>query len=582
MKTIEQILAEFIENGITKAFSDLDKSLIDIDVVSTNNPKFGDYQTNIAMKLKKHLDVKNPREIAQKILDGVNETVDNECLSKTEIAGPGFINMFLNTDWVAKRSLAVIQDERCGVPDKGHSKNIVIDYSSPNIAKTMHIGHLRSTVIGSSLYALLSFYGYNVIGDNHIGDWGTQFGKLIVAYRNWLDSEALNQDPVGELERLYVKFGQEAEKDPSLEEQARSELVKLQQGETDNTELWKEFVELSMKRFFEVYERLGVKFDVVYGESHYNPMLKDVLEELKQKGLAVKSEGAYVIYLEDYDLHPYLVQKSDGAFLYATTDIAGLKYRIDKWHPEKIVIVTDNRQEVHFKQLKAVAEKLSWDNETELVHVSFGRLNFGGKIMSTRKGNVIKLKELLDEAKNKARAVVDEASPHLSEEERDNIAETVGISTIKYFDLSQNRTSDLMFTWESALSLQGNTAPYLLYAYARIQSIFRKFEEKTGKSIDEVVNTCQINIVNNDEASVMKYALRFPQIVDVAVRTYKPSAVCDFIYNLSQEFNSFYNKHRVIDANDSTPESRILICKLVSDTLHKGLELLTINPLNRM
>ncbi len=582
MKTIEQLLAEFLKESIVKAFPDLDRNAIDIEVVSTNNPKFGDYQTNLAMKLKKHLDVKNPREIAQKILTEANAIGYIDTIDKIEIAGPGFINMFLNTNCVAKRSIDIIRNERLGVPDKGNGENIVIDYSSPNIAKTMHIGHLRSTVIGASLYALLKFYGYNVIGDNHIGDWGTQFGKLIVAYRNWLDEEALSKDPVAELERLYVKFGNEAENDPTLEEQARSELVKLQQGETENIKLWKEFVGLSMKRFDEVYDRLGVSFDVVYGESHYHSMLKDIVDELKQKGLAVKSEGAYVIYLDEHNLHPYLVQKSDGAFLYATTDIAGMKYRIDKWHPEKIVIVTDNRQEVHFKQLKAVAEKLGWDKETELVHVSFGRLNFGGKIMSTRKGNVIKLKELLNEAKSRARAVVDEASPHLSEEERDNIAETVGIATIKYFDLSQNRTSDLMFTWDTALSLQGNTAPYLLYAYARIQSIFRKFEKKTGKSIDDVINNHQINIVNKDEESVLKYALRFPQVVEVAVRTYKPSAVCDFIYNLSQEFNSFYNKHRVIDASDSTPESRILICKVVSETLRKGLELLTITPLNRM
>ncbi len=582
MKTIEQILLEFLKESIVKAFPNLDSNTIDIEVVSTNNSKFGDYQTNIAMKLKKHLDVKNPREVAQKILIEANDIGYIDALDKIEIAGPGFINIFLKTNWVAKRSIDIIRNERLGVPDKGKGENIVIDYSSPNIAKTMHIGHLRSTVIGASLYALLKFYGYNVIGDNHIGDWGTQFGKLIVAYRNWLDEEALSKDPVAELERLYVKFGNEAENDPTLEEQARAELVKLQQGETENTKLWKEFIGLSMKRFDEVYGRLGVSFDVTYGESHYHSMLKDLVEELKQKGLAVKSEGAYVIYLDEYNLHPYLVQKSDGAFLYATTDIAGMKYRIDKWHPEKIVIVTDNRQEVHFKQLKAVAVKLGWDKETELVHVSFGRLNFGGKIMSTRKGNVIKLKELLDEAKSRARAVVDEASPHLPEEERDNIAETVGIATIKYFDLSQNRTSDLMFTWDSALSLQGNTAPYLLYAYARIQSIFRKFEEKTGKSIDDVINNHQIKIVNKDEESVLKYALRFPQVVEVAVRTYKPSAVCDFIYNLSQEFNSFYNKHRVIDASDSSSESRILICKVVSETLRKGLEMLTITPLNRM
>lgn len=579
MKTIEQYLSEYFIEIISKTYPEI--SDVGVDISPTNNPKFGDYQTNIAMKLKGKLDVKNPREVAQKIHDQTKTEKPCELISKIEIAGPGFINIFLDDNWLCGRVINIIKDERIGVPVINKGDNAVIDYSSPNIAKTMHIGHLRSTVIGSALYRILKFAGYNVIGDNHIGDWGTQFGKLIVAYNNWLDEDNLNKDPVGELERLYVEFGRHAENDPQLEDQARQELVKLQKGDKDNRRLWKKFVELSMLRFNDIYERLNVKFDVVYGESHYDYLLDDLVNDLKEQGIAERSEGAYVIFLDDYNLHPYLIQKSDGAFLYATTEIACLKYRIDKWKPAKIITVTDSRQETHFKQLKAVADKLGLDKVTDIIHVSFGRLTFGGEIMATRSGNVIKLKELLDEAKSRAKKIVDEASPHLPEEERDRIAETVGTSTIKYFDLSQNRTSDITFDWDSALALQGNTATYLLYAYARIQSIFRKYEANTGNNRDFIYNH-ELKFVNNDEAKLVKFALSFPRYIEIAVNSYKPNVICDFIYNLSQEFSSFYNKHRVLNAEDTSPESRLLICDLVSKTLKKGLELLSITPLDRM
>jgi arginyl-tRNA synthetase len=579
MKTIQEILSDCFIDSINQVFPNLDN--INIEIISTNNPNFGDYQTNIAMQLKKHIEIKNPREIAQKIIDRIVQNGYPPSVKKIEVAGPGFINIFLNNQWIAMRAKQTIQDERLGAGKPGVGKTTLIDFSSPNIAKTMHIGHLRSTIIGAALYRIHEFSGYNVVGDNHIGDWGTQFGKLIVAYNKWLDEEALKNDPVAELERLYVEFGKQAEKDPSLQDEARKELVKLQKGDKKNTQLWKKFVSLSMQRFNEIYDRMDIHFDVVYGESHYKDMLNDIVDMLKEKGLAVKSEGAYVIFLEDKNLPPYLVQKSDGAFLYSTTDIAGLRYRIEKWHPETIIVVTDNRQEMHFKQLKVVAEKLGWDKETELVHVSFGRLNFAGEIMATRTGNVVKLKDLLDEAHKKAKEVVEEASPHLTEVEKDNIAETVGISTIKYFDLSQNRTSDITFDWVSSLALQGNTATYLLYAYARIRSIFRKYKEETSKDIDNIYDY-DIKIVNDDEARVIKEALKFPWAVNLALKSYKPNVICDFIYNLSQEFNTFYNKHRVINAKDNTPESRLLICDLVGKTIKKGLELLTITPLERM
>ncbi len=579
MKTIEQILTDYFKDNINKVFPNLEN--INIEIVSTNNPKFGDYQTNIAMQLKKHINLKNPREIAQRVLDNFQLSGYPEIINRLEIAGPGFINIFLENKGLAKRAKTVIKDERLGAINSGKGKTVVIDFSSPNIAKTMHIGHLRSTIIGASLCKIHEFSGYKVIGDNHIGDWGTQFGKLIVAYDRWLDEEGLKEDPVAELERLYVEFGKKAGDEPSLEDEARKELAKLQKGDERNTELWKKFVSLSMHRFNEIYDRMNIKFDVVYGESHYNDMLDDTVKMLKDKNLAKKSEGAYVVFLDEDDLPPYLVQKSDGAFLYSTTDISALRYRINKWHPDSIIIVTDNRQELHFKQLRAVAVKLGWDKEAELVHVSFGRLNFAGEIMATRAGNVVKLKDLLDEAHNMAKKVVDEASPHLSEVERDNIAETVGISTIKYFDLSQNRTSDITFDWESSLALQGNTATYLLYAYARIRSIFRKYKEETSKDINSIYDY-DINIVNDDEAKVVKEALKFPWAVNLALRSYKPNVICDFIYNLSQDFSSFYNKHRVINAEDNTPESRLLICELVAKTIRKGLELLTISPLERM
>lgn len=579
METIEQKLSKLLQSSIESLFPDLSK--MKVEVISTNDIKFGDYQTNIAMKLKKQVGIKNPKEIAEKILNKISSYEDYEILEKIEIAGPGFINIFLKNDWIIKRAKKVLKDDNLGVFLIGKGKTVIIDYSSPNIAKIMHIGHLRSTIIGAALYNILKFVGYKVIGDNHIGDWGTQFGKLIVGYNNWLNEEKLNIDPVLELERLYVEFEKHSKKDTHFNDKARDELVKLQQGDEQNRKLWEKFVKLSMQRFDRVYKRLNVHFDRVYGESYYNSMLKSLVEELKEKGIAQESEGAYVIFLDEFKLHPYMIQKSDGAYLYPTTEIATLKYRIEKWNPAMILIVTDNRQNTHFKQLSVIAKKLNWDKEVDLIHVNFGRLTFNGEIMCTRGGNVIKLEELLDEAIYKAKIVVDKTSPHITEDERIKISEAVGIATIKYFDLSQNRTSDITFDWNNALALQGNTATYLLYAYARIQSIFKKYSQMHNKNISSIYEH-NIKIVNNDESSLLKKALKFPEIVSIVVKTLRPNIISDYIYNLAQEFSSFYNKHRIINPEDTTSESRLLICEIIAKTLKKGLELLTIKPLDRM
>lgn len=567
---LKKIFSENINNIFKQDFSEK------INIENSTKKEFGDFQTNFAMMNSKAIG-KNPREIATTLVENFKE---NDLIEKLEIAGPGFINIHLKNNFL-NNELKKIDNEKYDFSFLNVDETVIIDYSSPNIAKRMHIGHLRSTIIGDAIKRILDFIGFKTISDNHIGDWGTQFGKLIVAYNKWLDKEAYEADPIGELERIYVLFSDEAKKDPTLEDVARNELRKLQMGDEQNNKLWKEFIEISLKEYNKVYDRLGVKFDHYFGESFYNDMMPDVLEELKEKNIAKEDQGALVVFFEEDKLPPALVQKKDGSFLYATSDLATIKFRKNELNVDKAVYVTDERQQNHFKQVFEISEMLGAPYNYEKSHVYFGIMRFGdGMIFSSRSGNIIRLVDLLDEAKKQVKSVIDEKNPNIPEDEKEKIAEIVGTGAIKYFDLSQNRTSDILFTWDKVLSFEGNTGPYLQYTYARIQSILRKLKEEN------------ISVKNNDiilddmfdiERELAVALLRFPQTVVKSYETYRPNIIADYLFDTAKLFNNFYNSKSILKETDKkVMDARILLAQKTASILKQGLNLLGIETVDRM
>lgn len=567
---LKKIFSENINNIFKQDFSEK------INIENSTKKEFGDFQTNFAMMNSKAIG-KNPREIATTLVENFKE---NDLIEKLEIAGPGFINIHLKNNFL-NNEVKKIDNEKYDFSFLNVDETVIIDYSSPNIAKRMHIGHLRSTIIGDAIKRILDFIGFKTISDNHIGDWGTQFGKLIVAYNKWLDKEAYEADPIGELERIYVLFSDEAKKDPTLEDVARNELRKLQMGDEQNNKLWKEFIEISLKEYNKVYDRLGVKFDHYFGESFYNDLMPDVLEELKEKNIAKEDQGALVVFFEEDKLPPALVQKKDGSFLYATSDLATIKFRKNELNVDKAVYVTDERQQNHFKQVFEISEMLGVPYNYEKSHVYFGIMRFGdGMIFSSRSGNIIRLVDLLDEAKKQVKSVIDEKNPNIPEDEKEKIAEIVGTGAIKYFDLSQNRTSDILFTWDKVLSFEGNTGPYLQYTYARIQSILRKLKEEN------------ISVKNNDiilddmfdiERELAIALLRFPQTVVKSYETYRPNIIADYLFDTAKLFNNFYNSKSILKETDKkVMDARILLAQKTASILKQGLNLLGIETVDRM
>jgi arginyl-tRNA synthetase len=554
-----------------QAFSGaLEGGAVDPDKVvvqATADESFGDYQCNTAMALAKALK-RNPRELAQSVLDAgpLPEAVD-----RAEVAGPGFINLYLSDRWLAAHLEALQGDPRLSVPETGRGRTVVLDYSSPNVAKPMHIGHVRSTVIGNAIDRLHRFLGFRVVADNHIGDWGTQFGKLIMGYRHFVDAEALEQEPVEELERVYVLSNDRAREDEDWLRQCREELVKLQRGDPENRRLWQEFVERSMQEFNRIYERLGVHFDLVRGESHYNDELQPFVDRLRAKGLAQESEGACVVFLEEEKLPVCLIQKSDGGFNYATTDLVTIEDRINEFEPEAIVYVTDQRQQLHFNQVFAVARRLG--HRARLVHMWFGLMRSDEGIFAAREGNVIRLEKLLDEAERRALAVVEQTSPDMPAEARAEVARAVGLGAVKYMDLSQNPQSVVTFSWEKALALDGNSAPYLLYAYARISSVRDKYRERfpgRDPEADPIV------LGEPLERRLAIRLARFPDVVRRAAELYRPNMLADYLYELAQVYSTFYQTVPFLKADRGVRESRVRLCDVVAKTLKQGLDLLGI------
>ena len=567
MTTFEQYLSGWVREAFQTAFPGVDLSKMNIGVVPTADETHGDYQCNAAMAIGR-LVRKSPREVAQTI---AGQPTLPEGVERLEVAGPGFLNFHLGSVALAKRLEAIQADDRFGVPAVGSGRTVVMDYSSPNVAKPMHIGHIRSTVIGNALDRLHRFLGFRVIADNHLGDWGTQFGILIMGYRNFLDSQALADDPIAELERLYVKSYQRSEQDESWKDAARAELVKLQKGDPENLTLWKRFVELSLEEFEQIYKRLGVSFDLVRGESHYNDHLQGVIDQLRQAQLAKESEGALVVFLEEEKLPVCIVQKSDGAFNYATTDLATIQSRVKEFKPEAVVYVTDERQQLHFRQVFTIARKLGV--QTPLVHVWFGLMRLPEGTFSTREGNVIKLERLLDEAESRALTIVQQTSPQMDPAQQKEVARAVGIGAVKYADLSQNPQSLVTFTWDKALALEGNSAPYLQYACARIASVQDKYAERFP---GQDPRAYPISVTEPLERQLASRLVRFPDVVIRAAEAYKPNILADYLYDLAQIYSAFYQNIPFLKAEEGIRESRVRICDVTAKTLRCGLNLLGI------
>ncbi len=583
------LLERYLESLGSKAIDEaLGKGPRPALVRPTQDPKFGDYQINGAMPLGKELG-KPPREIAQPIAEALAGV---DAIAKAEVAGPGFVNIHLAEAWISSALTETLRDARDGVPEIDSPMKIVVDYSSPNIAKQMHVGHLRSTIIGDAIARIATFVGHDVVRDNHLGDWGTQFGLLIVGMREWGSEDALVADPIAELERVYKLASERAGDDEAFADKARAELAKLQSGDEANRALWEHFVEVSRRALEEVYDELDVSFDVWLGESAYHDALPGVVETLIERGIAREDDGAVCIFWNDLDdapkslrkqKTPFIIRKNDGAFLYSTTDIATVQHRRDRFGADRALYVVDNRQSLHFQQLFAVMKLLG--NEMELEHVGFGTvLGPDGKPLRTRdaSGHVITLMSLLDESKQRARARIEEGIAEgrlrVRSNEMDEVSRVVGIGAVKYADLRQNRLSDYQFDWDKMISFQGNAGPYLQYAYARCASIFAKGELE----MDEVTASSTIRLDDPAEQTLGRHLLRFADVVYQAGETSQPHLICEHIYELARAFNGFYAECPVLDADGDTRQSRLGLTALTARQIRRGLGLVGIGVVNRM
>lgn len=548
-------LSEIVRGAFGKAFPGEDHSAV--RVVPATDPKFGDYQCNDALKLAKRLR-RNPREAAQKVAAAL---AGEGVFDKVEVAGPGFLNLTVSPGWLNERLAALAAAPKFGIPQTGAGKRVVIDYSSPNAAKQMHIGHIRSTVIGGAIDRIFRALGYDVVADNHLGDWGTQFGILIKGYRELLTDDERANLTVATLEKCYVLSAAKAKEEDGLwREECKRELVKLQQGDAENLALWKRFIDISIGEFERMYAKLGVKFDTYRGESYYNDMMPGVVEELVKAGLAVESEGALVVNLESEKLGVAIVRKSDGGYNYTTSDLACVKSRIAEYAPERIVYVTDARQQLHFRQWFSIAAKMGCT--TTLVHVPFGLMSFQGKAISTREGNLIRLDELLEEAKRRALDIVKERGGD------ERLAEQIGYGAVKYSDLSHDPITDIDFSWDKALALEGNSGPYLQYAHARVRSLLAKAGGAPAERAFAVAEP--------SERRLALQLVEFPGAVVRAAEAYKPSVLADYLFQTAQLYSSFYQSTPVLKSEEPTRSSRLALCALFGDILSLGLSLLGI------
>ena len=581
-----QILERRLREAVRTVLADADIS--SVLVRPCPDPKFGDYQTNALMGLAKARKI-NPRQLAADIVAKLDVA---DCCEKVEAAGAGFLNFRLKPAALVQALESAARGEHLFFERPPQPRTIVIDFSSPNVAKPMHVGHIRSTILGDSLARLLRLLGHRVITDNHIGDWGTQFGMLIVGWRRDLDRGALAADPLTEMERVYKKVSAECKQNPATLELARLELVKLQRGDEANLGIWKEMIAFSQAQFDTIYQRLGVKFDHTLGESFYNPRLQALVADLRSKGIARESEGAIAVFFDDIPQlkgSPALIQKSDGAFNYTTTDLATAAYRLETWRPDEIIYVTDGRQQLHFQQLFAAFRRWRPQAEVKLAHVSFGSiLGEDGKPFKTRSGETVKLAELLDEAEERALKVVSEKNLDRAEQEQlsdaqlREIARVVGLGAVKYADLLPNRQTDYVFSWDKMLALNGNTAPYLQYAYARIRSILRKAGEQSTASELSGEPSSIVMLSAPPEFTLARHLLNFGVVLEAVADEYRPNFLCTYLYELAGLFTSFYENCPVLKSEPALRASRLVLCELTGRVLREGLNVLGIETLDQM
>lgn len=537
------------------------------------NEEHGDYATNVAMIMAKKKGLK-PIEYAENVVKKLQK--DNDLIpivSKIEVVEPGFINFSLSEE-VLLANLERIDKEKdkYGSSNTGEGKTVVVDYSSPNIAKRFGIGHLRSTIIGQSLCNLYDFLGYKVIGDNHLGDWGTQFGTLLYQITGKeLDAQKLSID---DLEKLYVEFNEKAEENPKLWDEARKWFKKLEEDQNEARKIWETIVETSKKEFGRIYEILGVSFGYEHGESFYQDKMQAVIDEIREKKLSKKSENAEIV--EFKELPPAILLKSDGATTYFTRDLATIKYRLGEWSPENIIYEVGSEQKLHFRQVFEAARLLGWTKDVELVHVAHGLIRFKDGKMSTRKGMGVQLEEVLEESIKRAKRIINksETSRGLPKEEIEGVAKIVGIGAVKYFDLSHHYSSDIIFDWEKLFVLEGNSAPYLQYTIARTNSVLVKVKTNDGKI------KANDSILNNEELILVRTLVRFPEVIIDATKNYSPNLICNYLFNLAQKYNNFYNQHRII--GEKNEELRVELTASTNRVLKNGLTLLGIQSPERM
>ena len=555
-------------------------------VTAAADLRFGDYQSNAAMVLAKQRKA-NPRALAQEIIDQLDLTD----LGSAEIAGPGFLNFRILPSAYAARAAALIRDERLGVPASGAGRTVVVDFSAPNVAKPMHVGHIRSTIIGDSLARIARFLGFKVIADNHIGDWGTQFGMILVGWKTLLNAEALEADPITELVRVYRDINAATQADPTLLETCKTELVKLQAGDAENLAIWRQCIELSKRGLQKIYARLDVTFDHWLGESYYNERLAGLVDEFLEQGIARVSNGAvcifsdgsqppaddpFMVHKEDgWTDNPAIIRKADGGFLYATTDLATIQFRIDEWQADHVWYVVGVPQQLHFRQIFEAAAR--WGKTGDFRHIGFGSiLGDDRKLMKTRSGDNVQLSDVLAEAVERAAAVIAEKNPGLPAEEAAVIAETVGIGAVKFAELSQNRLTDYVFSWDRMLALSGDTAPYLQYSHVRIRSIFRKLEEPFDAA------ACAIVLGESEEIHLARLLVRFGEVVPTILEDFRPNLLANYLLELARAFHSFFEACPVLKTAEPLRSSRLALCELTSRTLQQGLSLLGIKVPDKM
>ena len=570
---IQQALTQLVTDGV------LPEGLTPaIQVENARDKTHGDFASNIAMMLAKPAGMK-PRDLAEKLINALPASDD---ITKVEIAGPGFLNFFQNTQALANRLDAALTDATLGVRKAGAAQKVVVDLSAPNLAKEMHVGHLRSTIIGDSVARVLEFLGDTVIRQNHVGDWGTQFGMLMA----YLEENPINSDELSDLENFYRAAKKRFDESEAFATRARALVVKLQAGDADCLALWTRFKDISLSHCQKTYELLNVKLTMadVMGESAYNADLVNVVTDLKAKGLLVESQGAQCVFLEEFKTAdgeplPVIVQKADGGYLYATTDLAAVRYRSNVLKADRALYFVDQRQALHFNQVFEVARRAGFvGHPMQMEHMGFGTMNGAdGRPFKTRDGGTVKLVDLLTEAKERAYALVKEKNPALAEDELRAIAEVVGIGAVKYADLSKHRTSDYSFNFELMLNFEGNTAPYLLYAYTRVSGVFRKL----GKGFDQVDG--QIVLQAPHEQDLAARLAQFGEVLNNVADKGTPHVLCTYLYDVAGLFSSFYENCPILAAE--TPEqqqSRLRLAALTGRTLKQGLELLGLETLERM